>query len=178
MDIFTQNRFFIRIIVVLILLNLITIGYMWWDKMDRPTPGDRQQRKGNENSTQILREKLGLSRSQEEAIYKLREDFNRQENEITSIIRSQRDSMNAGMFRSESDTTFLKNIAQRVADNEYRMELLRILQAQKLKEICTKEQLKDFQHLVNGIRDFLQPQKKDDFQPQKKENLQPPKKKE
>jgi Spy/CpxP family protein refolding chaperone len=178
MDIFTQNRFFIRIIVVLVLLNLFTMGYLWWDKRDRPAPGDRQQRKGKDNSTQILREKLGLSRSQEEAIYKLREDFNRQENEITSIIRSQRDSMNAGMFRADSDTTFLKNIALRVADNEYRMELLRIQQAQELKKICTKEQLRDFQHLVNGIRDFLQPQKKEDLQPQKKDNFQPPKKKE
>ena len=168
MDIFTQNRFFIRIIVVLVFLNLFTMGYLWWDKRDHPGPGDRQQRKGRENSTQVLRDKLRLTRSQEEAIFKLREDFNRKEEEITRLTRSQRDSMNVGMFRLDSDTTFLKHIAQHVADNEYRMELLRIQQAQKLKEICTEEQLKDFQHLVNGIRDFLQPQKKDDFKPPKK----------
>jgi hypothetical protein len=168
MDIFTRNKFLVRIIVVLILLNLFSLGYLWWDKKERPGPGDRQPRKGKENSTQILRDKLGFTKAQEDAVYQLREDYIRKEEEITGLIRSQRDSMNVVMFHAESDTTFLKHIARRVADNEYRMELLRIGQAQKLKEICTEEQLREFQNLVNGIRDYFQPQMKKDFQPQKK----------
>jgi len=40
------------------------------------------------------------------------------------------------------------------------MELLRIEQAQQMKNICTHEQLKEFQHLIIYIRDFFQPQKK------------------
>ena len=168
MDIFTRNKFLIRIILVLILLNLFSIGFLWREKRDRPAPGDRSPRKGKENSTQFLRDKLGLSKGQEEAIFQLREDFNRQEEEITVLIRSQRDSMNIVMFHADTDTTFLKNIARRISDNEYRMELLRIEQARKFKDICTEEQLKEFQHLVNGIRDYLQPQKRNDLQPQKK----------
>lgn len=160
MDIFTRNKLLLRIIIVLILLNLFSTSYLWWSKKERPGAGDRQPGRGKENSTQILRDKLGLTRSQEDALYKLREDFNGKEEEITGLIRSQRDSMNVIMFRSDSDTTFLKNIARRIADNEYRMELLRIEQAQQLKEICSKEQLQKFQHLLNGIRDFLKPQKK------------------
>jgi Spy/CpxP family protein refolding chaperone len=174
MDIFTRNKFLVRIIVVLILLNLFSMAFLWWDKKERPEPGDRPPRKGKENSTQVLKDKLGLSRPQEEALLKLREEFNRREQEITGLIRAGRDSMNVLMFRADTDTTFLQHIARRVADNEYKMELLRIEQSQKLKNICTDEQLKEFQHLVNGIRDFFQPQNQPQNQPRKKKANQSP----
>ncbi len=158
MDIFTRNKFLIRTIFVLIFLNLFTTGYLLWHKKEGP--GDRQPKKGEENSTQVLRKKLHLTREQESEIFKLREDFTHKEEDLNQRIRSRRDSMNVLMFHDDSDTTMLKKLARSVADLEYEMELLRIEQAQKLRSICTEEQLKEFQHLVLNIRDFFQPQKK------------------
>lgn len=162
MDIFTRNKFLVRIIVILILLNLFSMSYLWWDKRDRPENGVRSPRRAKENSAHILRDKLGFSKAQEEAVVQLREDFMRREEQITALIRSQRDSMNMVMFHVDSDTTLLKSLARRVSENEYQMELLRIEQAKKLKEICTKEQLLEFQNLVKSMRDYFQPQKKKD----------------
>ena len=160
MDIFTRNKFLLRIIFVLIFLNLFSTGYLWWHKNEGPD--DRQPRKGKDNPKQILREKLHLTREQEDAIYKLRMDFAAKEEAISQTIKMQRDSMNVMMFRSDTDTASLKKIAHKVAENEFRMEMCRIEQAQQLKEICTPEQLHKFQHIVNNIRDFLQPKKKKD----------------
>jgi len=160
MDIFTRNKFLLRIIFVLIFLNLFSTGYLWWHKNEGPD--DRQPRKGKDNPKQILREKLHLSREQEAAIIKIRTDFAEKEEAISQTIKSQRDSMNATMFRANSDTVSLKKIARRVAENEYRMELSRIEQAQKMRDICTPEQLREFQRIVSNIRDFLQPKKKKD----------------
>jgi hypothetical protein len=158
MDIFTRNKFLVRIILILIFLNLFTTGYLLWQK--KGGREDRQQKRGNEKSVQFLRGKLHLTREQETAILKLREDFASKEQSIAQLIRSQRDSMNVVMFHSETDSVRLKKIARRVAENEYQMELLRIDQAQQMKNICTDEQLKEFQHLVINIRDFFQPPKK------------------
>jgi len=160
MDIFTRNQFLVRIIYILIFLNLLSIGFLWWHKKEGPN--DRPQKRGKENSTSILKEKLHLTREQEAKIYKLREDFAQKEEYLSQIIRSQRDSMNIVMFNADTDTTKLKEIARRVADNEYQMELCRITQAQQLKNACTDEQLKEFQHLVSNIRNFFQPDKKKD----------------
>ena len=158
MDIFTRNKFLLRIILVLIFLNLFSIGYLWWQKSEGPE--DRQPRKGKDNPKQILKEKLHLRREQETAIVQLRADFSGKEEAINQVIKSQRDSMNRMMFHTDVDTASLKKIARRVAENEYLMELYRIDQAQKLKGICTPEQIKEFEHLVINIRDFLQPKKK------------------
>lgn len=158
MDIFTRNKFLLRIIFLLIFLNLILTGYLLMQK--KGGTEDRRQRRGKEDSVQILKSKLNLSKDQERALLKLRADFAREEQEIVQLIRSQRDSMNAEMFHPETDIVTLKCMARRVAENEYRMELLRIEQSRELKNICTKEQLKEFQHLIINIRDFFQPQKK------------------
>jgi Spy/CpxP family protein refolding chaperone len=158
MDIFTRNRFLLRIIIILIFLNLISTGYLLWNKKDGPNP--RPPRREKENSTQILKEKLHLSKDQEVAIFQLREEFGRREEVLTELIRSQRDSMNVVMFHTDTDTASLKRIARRVAENEYQMELFRIEQAQKFKNVCTEEQLKEFQHLMSNIRNFFQPDKK------------------
>jgi Spy/CpxP family protein refolding chaperone len=158
MDIFTRNRFLLRIIFILIFLNLLSTGYLLLNKKEGPNP--RQPRREKENSTQILKEKLHLSGEQESALFKLREEFAKKEEALTLLIRSQRDSMNVVMFHADTDTANLKRIARRVAENEYQMELCRIEQAQQLKSICTEEQLKEFQHLVSNIRNFFQPDKK------------------
>ena len=175
MDIFLRNKFLVRIILVLLLLNIISTGYLWMQK--REMPEDRQPKKERENSPRVLKEKLHLTREQESAIIDLREDFAKKEESITQSIRLQRDSMNAAMFHADTDTSILKKIAWRVAGNEYQLELLRIDQAQKLKDICTEEQLKEFQHLIINIRDFFQPQNQSQNRP-RNQSQNPQKKKE
>ena len=176
MDIFSRNKFLVRIIFVLLFLNIISTGYLWFQKKERPE--DRQPKKERENSLRVLKDKLHLTREQENAIISLRQDFTKREESVTEKIKAQRDSMNVVMFRADNDTSMLKKIAKRVADNEYQLELLRIDQAQKLKNICTEEQLKEFQHLVMNIRDFFQPQNQPQAQPQPQNNPQnPPRKK-
>jgi len=160
MDIFTRNKFLVRIIYILIFLNMLSIFFLWSHKKEGAN--DRPLKRSKENSTSILKDKLHLTKEQETKIYMLRDNFAQKEESISQLIRSQRDSMNVVMFNADNDTTKLKEIARRVADNEYRMELCRITQAQQLKNICTDEQLKEFQHLVSNIRNFFQPQKKNE----------------
>ena len=65
--------------------------------------------------------------------------------------------MNELIFNKDTDSTLVKALAKRVADNEYQMELYRLEQAQQLKAICTPEQLKKFNGLVKEIRDYFRP---------------------
>ncbi|MEI7423601.1 MAG: Spy/CpxP family protein refolding chaperone [Prolixibacteraceae bacterium] len=171
MDIFSKNKFLVRIIFILLFLNIISTGYLWFQKREKPD--DRQPKKERENSMRALKDKLNLTREQEMAIVSLRQDFVQREESVTQMIKSQRDSMNVVMFHSDSDTSMLKRIAKRVADNEFQLELLRIEQAQKFKGICTPEQLREFQHLVINIRDILQPPNQPQIQPQNQPRNQP-----
>jgi len=157
MDIFTRSRLLLRIVFVLLFFNLAATGFMWFNNKDVT---DRQPKRGKENVNRIMKEKLHLSREQQDSVFNLREDFARKEEILRQLIKSERDSMNLLMFRADTDKNGLKRLARRVAENEYQMELYRIEQAQQLMNIFTKEQLAEFQNLVINIRDLLQPQKK------------------
>lgn len=157
MDIFLRYKFLLRIVALLLLLNLFCIGYLWSGKKDS---GDRRPPKRPiEEVTAILKEELHLTEKQAQDLKKIREDFFNKEEPLSKLIRAKRDSMNVEMFNENTDTTLVKEIAARVADNEYKMELFRLEQSQQLKTICTPEQLKKFQDMVIDIRDYFQPQK-------------------
>lgn len=157
MDIFLRNRFLLRVVAFLLLLNLFSIGYLWFWK--KGNDDRRPPKRPIEEVTAILKEELHLTAKQAEDLKRIRQDFFNKEEPLSRVIRAKRDSMNVEMFNENTDTILVKSIAKRVADNEYQMELYRLEQAQQLKTICTPEQLKKFQHMVIDIRDYFQPQK-------------------
>ncbi|MBA3665507.1 MAG: periplasmic heavy metal sensor [Bacteroidetes bacterium] len=157
MDIFYRNKLLVKLIIALVTVNLTCIGFIWWQK-GHDNNGHPPKKDISEIAA-ILSHELKLTKPQEEQLKKIREDFFVKEQALVKLIRSQRDSMNTEMFNERTDTIHVKQIARRVAENEYQMELYRLEQAQQLKTICTAEQLKKFEELVREIRDYFHPGK-------------------
>ena len=71
--------------------------------------------------------------------------------------------MNDSILKLLKDRYFLStesswdDLAKRVSEYEYKMELLRYEQAQQFKSICTPEQREKFEALVKEIRDYFKP---------------------
>ena len=149
-----------RIVILVTTLNILLISALLWkDFFHRPPPpientNDRRDVSG------ILQRELHLSGKQVEQIKNLRSEFINKEKELEETIRSERDSINATMFNHNTDKELIKSLARRVADNEYKMELLRFDQAKELKTICTPEQLQKFDGLIREIRDFFRQDEK------------------
>lgn len=158
MDIFTSNKLFWRLVLLLLFLNILSTAYLFWHRPDDKM--DREPKRRKENSVQFLKDKLHLTHDQELQIRAMREKYTREEEKVSSVIRAQRDSMNRLMFSADSDTSKLRLIAARVAANEFNMEMLRIQQAEEFKKCCTPEQVEVFRQMMVPIRDFFQPEKK------------------
>ncbi|MCX6230433.1 MAG: Spy/CpxP family protein refolding chaperone [Bacteroidetes bacterium] len=156
MDIFLKNKFLLRLILLLIVLNLFSVFYIWMQQ--RNCRCNKLPNRNIEGITAVLKDKLQLTDNQVISFKNIREDFFSKEEKLSKLIKSQRDTMNAMMFNQNTDTIYVKSIARRVADNEYQMELLRFEQAKVLKEICTPEQMEKFKGLVKEIRDYLKPE--------------------
>jgi len=165
MDLYSRNKFLIRIFVVLIFLNLLSIGYLWWQRNDNRN--NRPPKRDSEKTAEAIKEKLQLNDVQGIALKNIREDFFRKEDTLSRLIKQQRDSMNTIMFKVDADTLMVYKIARRVAENEYKMETFRINQAQQLRMICTDSQLKKLEDMVKDIRDYFQPEKKNNDKPKK-----------
>jgi periplasmic protein CpxP/Spy len=163
MDIFTQKKLLIRIVILLVIMNLFLIGFFLFKDIFRKPP-----RQGNENEfrdvSDILKRELSLSKEQVDQIRVLRSSYFETEEALATVIKSERDSINMIMFNKSTNEELVRSLARRVADNDYKMELLRFEQAQKLKSICTPEQLEKFENLIIEIRDYF----RRDNQPKRK----------
>jgi hypothetical protein len=154
MDIFNQKKILIRIVVLLTVLNLSLIGiFLWKDLIRKHLPPGNQ--KESRDVTEILKRELNLSREQVDQMRDLRSSYFETEEKLAALIKSERDSMNMIMFNKNTSVDLVMGLARRVANNDYKMELLRFEQAQKLKSICTSEQLEKFEGLIIEIRDYF-----------------------
>jgi protein CpxP len=154
MDIFTQKKFLMRIVILLTVLNLILITAVVWKDYIRKPPRQMNQNDSRDVS-EILKRDLRLSEKQVEQIRNLRSVYFDKEKALSEAIRGERDSINSSMFSSNTNSELVHILARRVAENEYKMELLRFEQAEELKAICTPEQLQKFEGLILEIRDYF-----------------------
>ena len=202
MDIFTQKKLLVRVVILLVIINICSICiFLWKDAIRKDQPAQQlhndeyngENRTGNsgpsprnredENEIRkdknvgppqndehkdvahILEHELGLTQQQAEQIGSIRESFFEKEKLLEAVIRGERDSMNMQMFNKNTNEEQLKSFAHSVSENEYKMELLRIDQAQQLKRICTQKQLEKLNNLVIEIRDYFRPDNRPNRQP-------------
>lgn len=159
MDILSQKKLLVRLVIVLVVLNLALMGFFGWKYFKRSFKKPGSQTNNTELAV-ILKKELGLSDTQADSLKKIRTAFFDKEKILSETIRAQRDSMNHLMFSAGNNDSTLKALAAGVAGNEYQMELLRIEQSAQLRSICNPEQLKKLEKLVREIRDYLKPAEK------------------
>lgn len=157
MDIFTQKTLLQRLVFVLILLNAGLIFFFWYSSTHVQRP-DQKNNKDKQELSHLLKKELGLSESQTKDFSKIRSGFSEKEATLHAVVKSERDSMNMMMFGDDFNKAELITLAKAVADNQYKMELMRIEQSAQIRAICTPEQLKKFKSLLSEIKHYLKPE--------------------
>lgn len=160
MDIFAQKKLLLRIVFVLAVLNFFAIGAFVFKSILPPQRPEPVQQEGNRDVSAILERELRLTPEQVEQIKSIRASFIEKEQKLVADIRIERDSMNAEMFNRDTREEVIRSLAGKIAGNEYNIEILRFEQAQKVKSICTPEQVEKFERLVKEMRDYLRPDSK------------------
>ncbi len=158
MDIFSQNKIFIRTIILLVVLNITLISFFIFKEMKprhepNPFPGNEDAK----DVSEILKKELNLTDKQMAQFDAIRAENSEKQAALKEIIRVDKDAMNQEMFNKNSDETKIIQLAKKVSQNEYQIELLHFEQAKKLKAVCNEEQLDKFQDLVLEIRDYFRP---------------------
>ena len=138
------------------MLNLFSIGvFIWKDFFHKHPPVNQSY--DNRDVSDFLKSELNLTEKQIEQFRSLRTEFFEKEKILSNTMRDERDSMNQEIFNKTTNEELVKSLAQGIAENEYKMELMRFEQAKQLKQICSTEQLEKFQYLVIEIKDYLKP---------------------
>lgn len=155
MDIFSQKKLLVRLVIILVMLNMALLVFFGWNTSHPPPPPPKEPNK--EKLSDMLKKELSLSEKQTGDLRKIRNDFFEKEKVLNDIIRSKRDSMNAMMFSAGANDDLLKKLASGVSESELKMELLRVEQSHQIRVICNPEQLRKLESLVLEIRDYLKP---------------------
>jgi periplasmic protein CpxP/Spy len=164
MDIFSQKKVLIRLVAILVLLNICSVGFVFWKSTGNPQLAHTNQDDYHDVSGVLVKE-LGLNEKQAGQIKDIRDGIYAKELTLGEVLKGERDSMNEEMFNNNTNDEHLKTLAKSVSENEYKMELLRIEQAQQLKAICTPQQLEKLNSLVIEIRDYFRPDNRPNCKP-------------
>ncbi len=159
MDIISQNKFLMRLVILLAFLNLALLVFFGWRYFNRKQKKE-DKRVNNIELASLLKKELGFTNTQADSLNKIRTAFFEKEKLLTEETRAKRDSMNQLMFSTGNNDEVLKRLAAGVAENEQKMELLRIEQASQVRNMCNAEQLRKLEELVREIRDYLKPDEK------------------
>lgn len=157
MDILSQKKSLIRILILMVVLNLTLIVYIGWKVFAHKGKGNEPILQPKELS-EFLKKELQLTNNQADSLQKIRANFFEKETLLTTETRAKRDSMNMLMFNENINDSLLRKLAESVAANEYKMEELRINQAIQFRNLLTTHQNKNLNKLVKEIRDYLKPE--------------------
>jgi len=163
MDIFTQKKLLFRIVILLAVLNIFSLGIFFGKDIFHKPPqqerSDNNKSNDNRDVLSILERELNLTEKQSEEFKKIRSDFPDKERAVREVLNKERDSLNEEAFKNNPDEEKIKSLARKIADNEYKVELLRYEQAKEMKAVCTPEQQEKFEVLIKEIRDYLRDNK-------------------
>ena len=158
MDIFRQQKYVMRTIIFLVLLNIGLISFFIWRELKpHHQPFLFPKNEAYKDVSGILKKELKLNEIQAQQFNAIREKYYHKEIGLKQKIKALKDAMNEEMYNENTNETKIMTLAKQISNGEYAIELLRYGQAKELKSVCTPQQQVQFKALVNKIRDYFRP---------------------
>jgi protein CpxP len=157
MNFFTKIRVTTWIIGLLVLLNVLTLGTIWFQQFRRPPMPPPLQDQRSENQQRFLERELGLTEQQSQQFQTLREQFLLQSNAIMQEIHQLRKTMTDELFSTSPDTQKAQKLAEESGAKHAELELLLFHHFLELKAVCQPAQQEKFQTLMRNLLDMMKP---------------------
>jgi len=141
-----NKQWTITIIVLLMLLNIASIGFMWWKNM--PHHFDRRQ---EEKATEYIIHELNLDAKQQLAYTALLKTHREEMKEADRDLMKTKDALFDQLQEDIMDSSKVINAAALIGKAEERNSLLILHHFQQLKAICNDEQKKKLLTVLKGI---------------------------
>ena len=159
MDIFTKNRLAAWAIVILIAINIVAVGTLWWTQIRRPAPPPRprDQWPRQRDVLRFLERELELTIEQVERFRVLCEQHSEQTHLIEHEIHEYRRAMTDALFEKDPNILQIETWAKEVGQKQEELELKRFQHFMDMKPLCTPEQKLRFEALLGEVLDMTRP---------------------
>ncbi len=147
-----ENSKFLKIvIIILLLINISTLAFMWMHKGPHGMPPPRQ-----EIGDFLIRE-LNFTETQRKQFVKMRDEHRSSVRNLREQSRELHDDFFDLLASSSTDSIKVNQLADSITFNQKQIELSTFYHFQKVRGICTTEQQKKFDEVINDALRMMAP---------------------
>ncbi|MBN1350909.1 periplasmic heavy metal sensor [candidate division KSB1 bacterium] len=158
MDVFTNKKFTIITIVILVILNLGTLTMIWMTHIRRPLfrDVDRPPR-GKHGAVHFLTRELGLSDAQVRKVIELERAHREKTDRLIDEIHLLKHDLMTELFESKPDTQKAGEIIRQIGDRQELIERLMFSHFHDLKNVCEEHQQERLRKLLDDFFNSRKP---------------------
>ena len=141
-----NKQWIITIIILLMLLNVASIGFMWWKNMPH-----RMDRRQEEKATDYIIHELNLDAKQQAAYAALFKTHREKMKEANGELMKTKDAFFELLKEDNPDSSKVLNAAALIGKAEEKNNLITLQHFQQLKAICNEVQKKKLADVLKGV---------------------------
>jgi len=157
MNFFTKIRVTSWIIGLLVLLNMLTLGTLWFQQFRRPPNKPLPQDNRSETILWFLQRELDLTEQQAQQFQTLRQQYLLTSRTIMSEIHQLREELTDELFAASPDAQKADKLAEEIGAKHAALELLLFRHFLELKAVCQPAQQTKFQSLIRDLLEMMKP---------------------
>lgn len=146
MNVFTKQRLSVSIIALLVVLNVTSLGTIWFLQSRQSPPANP---KGPGPVKNFLEQELALTQEQAQQFETLRQQHFQESQAINETLHPVKEAIMQEVFAASPDSAKVKTLATELGAKQAELEELRFQHFLALKAVCQPEQLEKFQALFH-----------------------------
>jgi Spy/CpxP family protein refolding chaperone len=146
-------RFYKILLVILLILNITTVSYIWINKSGMNEHGGPHR----PDVFSFLCKELQLTEQQQRQYEDLRNEHHQSIERIQEKARQFREHFFDLIHTSPTDSVQVKQLADSIASTQQKIELATFYHFQKVRAICTPEQQKRFDEVIQDALKMMAP---------------------
>ena len=171
MDYIRQNRVMGWSVLVLVVLNVLALGTLWWTHLNPPDiraerpmrggPGGgrgAQRGQGGPDVLEFIEGELNLDAQQTQAFRGLRQQLFQDTFETLRAIHDLKQNLLQTVFASDTDPNQIEKLAHEIGQLQASLEIAQAKHFEKIKALCTPDQKEHFMQLIDDILNMTRPQ--------------------
>ncbi len=146
---FTQNKFLVLLVAILLIANLGLMLYFFAFR-ERQSSTRQQSRGGSD----FMEKQLGFNADQAARFHELRDQHKEAVKPLIDQMKRLKDSLYTLLRDPQANDSVVADLTKRIAEEQEKWELMIFHHFQKLRAICDSNQLPKFDslvhHMING----------------------------
>lgn len=152
MDYFTKHKFLVAAIVVLIVVNLATIGVVLFTPRHPGMPnGMKPGMPAPPQGMKFFEDELRLTDEQKATFLKLRDEHFAKVKGVIDNMQAAKDNAYHELMQDNPDKNKVDSLFEVSGKLQIQLDKMTFEHFAKLKSVCTKDQLPAYNNLLNGL---------------------------